>query len=105
MVERQLPRRLFQHDLANVGRIHRYPTEPVQKHLGPTMLGLADNLARGAKALVTEARGREADAINVARRQPDGAREPDIERIQVCAFTTQVAGLEHRRDVTNAAAG
>src|SRR5262249_9817144 len=44
-----------------------------------------------------------ADAIDVARGNAGRAREPDEERVQVCAFASEVARLEQRADVAEAA--
>src|SRR5262249_48193003 len=82
----------------------RGPAESAQENLGATVLGLADDLATCPKALVAEPRGRNADAVDVACWQPNRARQPDIERIQVRALAAEVAGLQHRCDVADAAA-
>src|SRR5262249_42202589 len=97
-------RRLFEHDFADIRGIDRGPAESAQENLGATVLGFADDLATCPKALVAEPRGRNADAVDVACGQPNRARQPDIERIQVRALAAEVACLEHRSDVADAAA-
>src|SRR6516164_2782740 len=104
IVQRKMARRLFERDLANVRRIDRNPAKSAEEYLGATMLRLADHLGVRAEALVTEFGRRDSDAIHVACGQADCTRQPDVERIQVRAFTSEVAGLEHRGDVADAAA-
>src|SRR5205807_6861052 len=83
IVQRELPRRLFQRHLAYVRWIDRDPAEPAAEDLGATVLRLADDLAACPDALVAEPRRRDADAVDVARGQPHRTCQPDIERIQV----------------------
>ena len=66
IIERELARRLFEHDLAHIRGIDRGPAESAQEDLGATVLGLADDLAACAEALVAEPRGRDADAVDIA---------------------------------------
>src|SRR5260370_11323006 len=104
VVERKLARRLFQHDLANVGWIDRDPAESGQEYFGPTVLCLTYDLVSSTEALVTEPRGRNADAVDITCGQTHGTCQSDIERIQVRALAAEIAGLQHRGDVANAAA-
>ena len=99
----QLARRLLEHDLAHVRRVHRHPAEALQEDLGAAVLGLGDVSAL-AQALVAEARVGDADAVDVARRQPGRAREADEEGVEVGALAREVAGLQHAADVADAAA-
>src|SRR5207244_3992850 len=99
-----LARRLVKHDLAHIRGIDRGPAESAQEDLGATVLGLADDLAACPEALVAKPRRRDADAVDIACGQSDRTRQPDIERIQVRALAAEIAGLEHRGDVADAAA-
>ena len=67
------------------------------------MLRLADHLRVCAQALVPEPGGRDADAVDVACGQADGAREAHVEGIQVRALAAEIAALEHRGDIADAA--
>src|ERR1035441_2582012 len=59
--------RLFEHDLAHVGRVSRYPAIAGEIDLGAAVLRLRDHFRAGAKRLVAKLRWRHADAVNVAR--------------------------------------
>ena len=68
------------------------------------MLRLADIRRTSAQRLEAEFRGRDADAVDVARRQADRAGEADIERVEVGAFAVEIARLDHGGNVADAAA-
>ena len=94
IVDRQVPRRFLEHDLAHVGGIGRDPPVAGEEHLGAAMLRLGDDFRAGAERLVAELRRRDADAIDIARRDAGGAHQADEERIEIGALTAQIAGLE-----------
>ncbi len=104
ILDRQVARRLFQHDLAHVGRIDRHPTVAAGEELGAAVLCLRDVRRAGAEALVAVLGRRHAHAIDVARRHVDRARQPDIERVKIGALAAEVAALEQRLHVTDATA-
>src|SRR5258705_642288 len=88
---------LLQHDLADVGRVHRHPAVAGGVKLGPAVLRPWD-LAGLTQAL--ELRGvRRAHAVDVAGPDARRAREPHDERTEVRALAAQVAGLEHGPDI------
>jgi len=68
------------------------------------VLRLADDLAACPETLVSEPRRRNADAVDVACRQPSRPRQPNIERVQVRALAAEIAGFEHRGNVADTAA-
>ena len=77
---------------------------PCQVHLGAAMLRLGDDLGTRAEALVAELRGGDADAVDIARRQPGRAREPNVKRIQIGTLAAEIPGLQHCGNIADAAA-
>ena len=104
IVDRQVRRRFFEHDLAHVGGVDRHPAEAGEINLRAAMLRFGDDCRARAEALVAELRWRNANAVDVARRQAGRPRQADIERVEIGAFAAEIARLEHRRDVADAAA-
>jgi hypothetical protein len=76
----------------------------LQKDLGAAVLSLADVRASRAQRLVAEGRRRDANAVDVTGRHPDGADETHEKRVDVGALAAEVPCLEHHPDVADAAA-
>src|SRR4029434_8894496 len=73
----------LQHDLANVGRIHRYPAVAGQEDLGAAVLRLADVTALAET--LERSRVRASRPVNVAGGQAGRARETDVQRVDAGA--------------------
>ena len=104
VVQRPVPGWFFEHNLTDVRGIDRHPAVTGDVHFGAAMLRLRDVFRRGAEALVPQFRFGDADAIHVARREPRGASQADIERVQIGAFTAEISRLQHEPDIAEAAA-
>ena len=91
-------------DLADVRRIHRHPAVPGEVDLRAAMLRLRRVADERPRLRKPRSDRRDAEAVDVARRNPRGAAEPDEQRVQVRAFAAQVSRLEHEADVADAAA-
>lgn len=89
--------RLFEDDLADVGGVDGNPAEAGEPDLGAAVLGLADVGGGGAEGGVAEARGRDADAVDIAGGEAGGAGKADEEGADVGALAAEVAGFEQGR--------
>src|ERR1700688_1282915 len=80
-VRAQMSGRLLEHDLSDVGCVHRRPANPLEPDIGPAMLGLGDVGRSDAEALVAEARRGDAKAIEVAGRKTRRANKTDKQAV------------------------
>src|ERR1700722_6593245 len=99
-----MSRRLLQHDLSDVGRVHRRPANPLKPDVGPAMLALGDVGRTGAQALVAKARWGDANAVKVACGKTRRASEAHKKAVDVGAFAAKRRTREHRADVARSAA-
>ena len=92
---------LFQHNFAHVRRIDRQPTIAVEINFGAAMLRAGDIV--GPAETLEFARVRHPNAVDIPGRKSRGTSQPDVERIQVGAFTAEITGFEHGGNITDAA--
>src|SRR5256885_2934351 len=101
--ETELSGRFLEDDLAHVSRIDRNPTDALGEEFRAAVLRLADDRRRGTQTLVAERGARDADAVDIARRDAQGSGEADEEAVEIGAFAAEVAALQHRLDVAGTA--
>src|SRR5580704_18417821 len=92
---------LFENDLAHICRVDREPASSLNEDFGPTMLRLGD--VAGLAERFRHLRVGDADAEEIARRQPGSPREANVQRVYIRALAAEIARLQHESDVAEPA--
>jgi hypothetical protein len=96
--------RFLEHNFPHVCGIDRNPTVAAEVDFRAAVLRSRHILRRGAEALVSHLRLRDADSVHVARRKASRAREANVESIQIGALAAEVLRLQHEADIADATA-
>src|SRR3569623_124559 len=98
-----MARRFLQHDLSDIGGIHRHPAEFDQELFRATMLCRGDVARIRTETLISECGRCDSDSVEIARRDALCPHQADEKGVEVGTFAPDIAAAQQGYDVAVAA--